>query len=66
MSNLNVREPHLPAHSRQFDTKCRKIQFVSDPLEKQQNNLTNPEAYTGIFKHVKWSALQKYLTTKRH
>ena len=42
MSNLNVRELDPPTHSRQFDTNCGKILYVSDPANKKINtNVTS-------------------------
>ena len=38
MSNLNVRELDVPAHSRQFDANGGKIRYANNPLEKHAKN----------------------------
>ena len=46
MSNLNVREQNLnireldpPTHLHQFDANCRKIHYMSDPLQTFKTKL---------------------------
>ena len=47
MSNLNVRELDVPAHSRQFDANGGKIRYANNPLENHAKNqkklMTHPK-----------------------